>query len=77
MTAADSAASRQCAVPLRTTPGKTRSVSPFFSWLYGRSFSQSWTAAGVSQPSDHAALCRRERQRWRLDRVSARERASL
>src|SRR5687768_1612457 len=47
MTAAESAASRQCAVPWRTTPRNDRSVSPPFSWLYGRSFSQSWTAAGV------------------------------
>src|SRR5678815_5303974 len=47
MTVAESAASRQCAVPVRTTPRKDRSVSPFFSWLYGRSFSQACTAAGV------------------------------
>src|SRR5687768_1450904 len=47
MTAAESAASRQCAVPWRTTPRNDLSVSPPFSWLYGRSFSQSWTAAGV------------------------------
>src|SRR5688572_9692785 len=47
MTAAASAASRQCAVPVRTTPRNDRSVSPPSSWLYGRSFSQPWTADGV------------------------------
>src|SRR5688572_27931208 len=47
MTAAESAASRQCAVPRRTTPRNDLSVSPPFSWLYGRLLSQSWTAAGV------------------------------
>src|SRR5688500_1657550 len=47
MTAAESAASRQCAVPVLTTPRNDRRVSPRVSWLYGRSFSQPCTAAGV------------------------------
>src|SRR5687767_2082259 len=47
MTAADKAASRQCALPARTTPRNVRSVSPPFSVLYGRSLSHPWTAAGV------------------------------
>src|SRR5688500_12150672 len=47
MTAAESAASRQCAVPAATTPRNDRSVSPRVSWLYGSAFSQCWTAAGV------------------------------
>src|SRR6185503_17929116 len=45
--AAESAASRQCARPVRTTPRKLRSVSPPISVLYGRWFSQCCTAAGV------------------------------
>src|SRR5919197_2829117 len=47
MTAAESAASRQCAVPRWTTPRKLRSVSPPFSLLYGSAFSQRCTASGV------------------------------
>src|SRR5688572_11495605 len=47
MTAAESAASRQWAVPVRTTPRNVLSVSPFFSVLYGSAFSHACTAAGV------------------------------
>src|SRR5204862_7255574 len=46
MTAAEGAASRQCAVPRSTTPRKLRSVSPPFSLLYGSALSQRWTARG-------------------------------
>src|SRR5688500_5814152 len=47
MTAAESAASRQWAVPVRTTPRNVRSVSPPFSTLYGRALSHACTAFGV------------------------------
>src|SRR5688500_15512084 len=47
MTATDSAASRQWAVPVRTTRRNVRSVSPPFSTLYGRALSQACTAFGV------------------------------
>src|SRR5687767_9672532 len=51
ITAALSAASRQCALPSRTTPRKPRSVSPACSSLYGRSFRNRCTAAGVRSRS--------------------------
>src|SRR5688572_25055863 len=47
MTAAENAASRQWAVPVRTTPRNVRSVSPPFSTLYGSAFSHACTALGV------------------------------
>src|SRR6187431_2365922 len=51
ITAAASAASRQCAVPWRTTPRKLRSVSPLVSALYGSAFSHRCTDTGVRSRS--------------------------
>ena len=74
ITAAASAASRQCAVPVRTTPRKLRSVSPPRLRVVGQRVQPSLDGERRAKPADDLTLRAGQRKRRRLDRISAWER---